>query len=62
MCANIVKCSIVVTLIVQSICTTEIKNSKLLYSEQEIGECDVLIATKSSRSINALSNYERGFN
>lgn len=36
---SIIKCSIVVTLIVQSIYSSEIKNSKLLYSEQEIGEC-----------------------
>lgn len=35
---NVIKWSIVVTLIVQSICSTEIKNGQLLYSEQEIGE------------------------
>lgn len=35
---NIIKCSIVVTLIVQSIYSTEIKNGKLLYSEKEIGK------------------------
>lgn len=52
---SIIRWSIVVTLLVQSVHSTEIKNGQLLYSEQEIGECEATIL----RSINLREFSER---